>query len=119
MSISRETLDEINKVVSKDVEFIERRKISNLDMGKVYIIKKMVSLVTRFGKTILVTLLDESENITFNTFLPKRVAETLTENLVDVMNGSDGKYTLTYLGQSKQVFAGNNTRALVSFGCVE
>lgn len=119
MSIPKETLDQINDLLSKDVAFVERRKITELTVGKVYKIQKMISMVTRFGKTILVTLYDKTHNVTFEIFLPKRAAENLSDDIVDIMNTSGGKYTLCYLGQSSHVFSGNNTRTLLKFDCFE
>ena len=120
MSISTKTLNELNEMFSRDIEFIERKKITELSVGKAYTIKKMASMTTRFGKCLLVALQDPDagENVTFETFLPKRVAETLSDDIVDTMSKSSGKYTITYLGQGTKVF-GNNTRTLLSFGTLE
>lgn len=110
-------LAEINDMISKD-EFLERRKIATLTVGKVYVIKKINFVATRFGKSIVVTLHDPTDNATFETFLPKRVVETLTNDTVEIMNKASDQYSLTYLGQSSNVSAGGNTRALINFGCL-
>ena len=117
MSISKQTLTEINDLISKD-EFFERRKISTLTVGKIYVIKKINSVATRFGNSIVVTLHDATDNATFETFLPKRVVETLSEDTIETMNKASGQYSLTYLGQSSNVIAGGNSRALLNFGCL-
>lgn len=119
MAIPKETLDKINTLLSKEPEFIECRKISSLTVGNAYVIKKIVYINTRFGKTILVTLYDESNDKLFQSFLPKRVVETMSEKNVENMNMSEGKYTLTYMGQSLQTFSGGKTRTLLSFGYLE
>lgn len=119
MDLSKETLSEINSIINREYEIVERRKFTALTVGVAYIIKKVLFLHTRFGETILVTLYDSSKEETFETFLPKRVAETLTENITEAMNQSNGKYTLTYLGQSPGIVAGRNSRALLNFGCLE
>ena len=116
--VSKEELSKINNMLNNDLEFSERRKISALTVGKIYIIKKMILMITRFGKTILVHLHDETHNVTFETFLPKRVAETVPEGFIETMNQSESKYTLAYLGQSSQAYFGN-TRSLLTFGCLE
>ena len=108
MSISKETFDQLNKMFSKDVELMGRKKITELIVGEAYKIQKMISMTTRFGKTLLVVLQDGGENGAFETFLPKRVAETLPDDIVDIISGNSGKYTLTYLGQGERVF-GNNS----------
>ena len=117
MSISKQTLTEINDLISKD-EFVERRKVSTLIVGRIYVIKKINCMATRFGKSIVVTLYDPTENATFESFLPKRVVETLTDDTVEKMNKASGQYSLTYLGQSSNVVAGGNSRALLNFGCL-
>jgi hypothetical protein len=118
-AISRQSLEEINNIINKDVEVLERKKFSALTVGKMYIIKKIQFMTTRFGKTIVVTLFDSIEDVTFQTFLPKRVVETLSEDIVKSMNLSSDKYTVTYLGQSSNVYSSGNTRALLNFGILE
>lgn len=114
-----QTINEINNLLNKEIEFAERRKITSLRVGEAYIIKKMASLTTRFGKAILVTLYDQTLNEAFESFLPKRVVETLAEDTVETMNKSEGKFTLTYLGQSSHVFSGGVTKTLLNFGMLE
>ena len=123
MSISGETLAEINNMINKDVEFRERRKFTTLTVGKIYGIRKMTFMTTRFGRTIVVTLYDPTDGAMFDTFLPKRVVEMLTADIFETMSKSCDKYTLTYLGQSSNILGGGggggNTRALFNFGCLE
>lgn len=119
MSISKQSLGEINNMINKNVEFLERRKLSALTVGQTYMLKKIIFITTRYGKSIVVTLYDPTHDVTFETFLPKRVAETLTDDTVESMNKSNDKYTLTYLGQSSPVSSGGNTRALFNFGFLE
>lgn len=119
MSVSRQTLAELNNTINKDVELMERRKISSLDVGKIYVIKKILFVPTRFGKSIIATLFDSSDNVTFQAFLPKRVVEMLSEDTIKMMNNSDGKYTITYLGQSSTVHSSGNTRSFLNFGMLE
>ena len=119
MSVSKEFLDKINSMLSKNGDMVDQKKIIDLTVGEVYIIKKMVSMTTRFGKSIVVRLYDKTHDATFECFLPKRVVEMLPDGTVDIMNTSEDKYTLTYLGQSSHVFSGGKTRALLNFGTVE
>lgn len=119
MSISREMLLEINNILNKEHEFLERRKFTSLTVGAKYIIKKIVFMTTRFGKAVHATLYDVTSEATFETFLPKRVADTLPETTVEIMNNSNGKYTVTYLGQSPKIIVGGNARSLLTFGCLE
>lgn len=119
MSVSQQTLTEINNMINKEVECVERRKLSALTVGKIYLIKKIIFVTTRYGKSIVVTLYDRTHDVTFESFLPKRVAETMTNEAVESMNNSSDRYTLTYLGQSSHVFSGGNTRTLFNFGILE
>jgi hypothetical protein len=118
MSLSKQSLSEINIMLNKDVEFLERRKFSTLTVDEIYFIKKIIIMTTRYGKAILARLHDKTNNVTFETFLPKHVLETLSEYTIEIMNKSD-KYTLTYLGHSSQVFSGGKTRKLLNFGSLE
>lgn len=118
MSLSKEMLTAINDVINKESEILERKKFTTLNIGAVYIIKKIIFLTTRFGKAIVATLYDRENDVMFQTFLPKRVAETISEDTVELMNKSDGKYTVTYLGQSSNVISGNS-KALLNFGFLE
>ena len=119
MSVSQQTLTEINNMINKDVEFVERRKFTTLTIGKIYLIKKIIFVTTRYGKSIVVTLYDRTDDVIFESFLPKRVVESMTNEAVESMNNSSDRYTLTYLGQSVCVFSGGNTRALLNFGILE
>lgn len=115
MAAFSNTLAELNKIINQDMEIIQQRAISSLILNKAYIIKNLVIVNTRFGKSALVTLFDESENSSFKSFLPKRITEHLTENIIKEINSSDTKYTLTYLGQSPPFYSGARTRSLLKF----
>lgn len=119
MSIFKKTIDEINSMLNQDVEIVERRAITSLTIGEAYVIKKIILMSTRFGKAILVTLYDKTHNETFQSFLPKRITETLAEETIETLNKLDDKYTLIYLGQSSKVFSGGNSRAILNFGVSE
>jgi len=117
MTASNDIVVEINNMLNKDFNYLERKKISSLKINEAYLIRKLVPMVTRFGKTILATLYDKTDDVVFETFLPKRIAEIITENNINIMNSSH-KYTLTYLGQSSHSYAGH-TKSLLNFGCLE
>lgn len=105
----------LNERIIEDTEVLEQKPISSLTLNKVYVIKKMLMLNTRFGKSVLVNLLDEGTNTTFKSFLPKRVAELLNVSLIEEINASDGKYALIYLGQSSPMYVGAKSRSLIKF----
>ncbi|KAJ8914429.1 hypothetical protein NQ315_017525 [Exocentrus adspersus] len=94
-------LNEINEMISADLELHELKPLTKLAVGKPYTIKTFTITNTRFGKTILALLFDVSEGVTFKSFLPQRVLKAFTEDVVTSINMSQEKYTLTYLGQSK------------------
>jgi len=119
MSLSNEILTEINNSINKEHVVVERKKFTTLTVGTNYIVKKLTFLTTRFGKAIIVMLYDSGNDATFETFLPKRVVENLSGDIIEIMNKSEGKYTLTYLGQSPNLTLGGNSKALLNFGCLE
>ena len=108
----------LNKLINESTEVLEQKSISSLISNKVYVIKKMVVLNTRFGKSILVNLFDESTNTTFKSFLPKRITELLNAFFIEEINSSDGKYGLIYLGQSSPIYIGSKPRSLIKFELV-
>lgn len=117
MSISQQNLTEINNLINRDVEFVKARKFSTLTVGKIYLIKKINIVPTRYGKSVVVTLYDRTHDSTFHSFLPKHVVETLTDEVVQSMNND--RYTLTYLGKSSQVSYNGNSRSQLNFGVLE
>lgn len=118
MSLTKQFLDDLSEQINKDVEFLEYRKFAALDVGVIYLIKSLDPVKTRFGNSIVATLLEPNHNVTFQTFLPKRIAETLTQDVIDDINISSEKYTLTYLGQSSNP-VGGFSRSLINFGLKE
>jgi hypothetical protein len=117
---SKNILLQINGMINKEYEILEQKKFTTLTVGMSYPIKNIKFLPTRFGKAIVATLYDSVNNVTFKTFLPKRVVETLTEYHIDAMNNSDGKYTVIYLGQSPNQIGGvDKSKALLNFGYLE
>lgn len=108
-------LADLNKVSSQGAEILELRSISSLNVNKAYIIKRMSVFKTRFGKSCLVHLFDEGENINFKSFIPKRIAECISDDIVEKINSSPDGYTLSYLGQSAPIFEGAKTSSLIKF----
>lgn len=113
------TLSQLNSIINQDVEILEQKPVSSLSINQAYIIKNISVLKTKFGRALLVTLFDESANTTFRSFLPKRVTEHLQDDLVDKINLSGSKYTVTYLGQSLPVFKGAKSKSLLKFDIIE
>lgn len=116
MAISEVDLLALNELINQDMQVLEQRSISALILNKPYIIKKISLVNTRFGKSIIVTLFEESSITTFKSFLPKRFVEIICENTIDKINSSNGKVTLTYLGQSSPAYPGAKSSPLISFG---
>lgn len=109
-------LDKLNDDINNRMvsEYLEQRLISSLRINDVYIIKKMWSVNTRFGRAILVALLDRQVNSSFQMFLPKRAETVLTDDIIKKVNSLESKYTFTYLGQSPT--GGKMSRSLFKFG---
>lgn len=116
MSISKAELATINDIINSE---LPTKPLSTLTIGRMYIIQAMSIENTQYGKAILVTLEDESEKVTFKTWLPKRITNQLTENQVCGINSFPKKYSLTYMGRSPAALPGTRTRALVCFNFIE
>ncbi|MVN24209.1 hypothetical protein GO639_03340 [Staphylococcus aureus] len=119
MSVSKVDLNKINNLIVQEVEILEQKALSSLPIDEVYIIKNMSTYSTRFGKSILLTLQDVSNDKLFKTWLPKRISLQFSDDDISCINSSGGKYTMVYLGQSQQSFAGMKTRSLVKFNMIE
>lgn len=117
--MSQVDLEKINAVINKPIEVFEQRVISTLPIAKPFPISNMLVRTTRFGRSILLTLYNESENEFFKSWLPKYIADQFSDNDVNSINHSSGKYTLTYIGQGGPVSAGTRTRTLVKFDFIE
>lgn len=116
MAISELDLLALNAMINESTDVLEQKPISSLIINKAYIIKKMSMINTRFGKSIIVNLFEESTITTFKSFLPKRVVEHISEDLIEKINLSGGKYTLTYLGQRPPMYVGAKSSAMIRLG---
>lgn len=116
MAISELDLLALNAIINESTEALEQRSISSLIVNKAYIIKKISVVNTRFGKSIAINLFEESTVTTFKSFLPKRVVEVINEDIINKINSSGGKYTLTYLGQRPPMYIGAKSSAIIQFG---
>lgn len=115
MAISEIDLLALNELINQDSQVLEHKPISSLTINKSYIIKKMLPVNTRFGKSIVMHLFEESTITTFKSFLPKRVVDNLSEDIIDQINSSNGKYTFTYLGQRVPAYVGAMPSSIVRF----
>jgi hypothetical protein len=115
--MSGEILNKLNSDISKVGNPVPRKPFSNLDIGRMYIIKNISIKKSIYGNCILATLFDE-QNLTFNTYLPRRCVDLFPEDLLETINKGDGKYAITYLGQSDPLFQGAKTRSLLRFDIV-
>lgn len=75
-----------------------KKRTSDLIIDKYYYIKDMKSLKTKFGRAIKVTLEDDQD--VFRSFLPKRLAESFTDEIMSNITTSEKRYTLTYKGHT-------------------
>lgn len=113
-------LEKLNEVINRGgVECLEQRSISLLPINEIYNIKKLIVLNTRFGKAIMAVLQDTKTNSCFKTFLPKRVNTVLTDDIVNEINLSEDRYTLSSSGQSTVNITGAKPRCLIKFGYTE
>ena len=108
----------LNEKINQDGENLERRAFSTLTIKRSYFIKKLMPLNSRFGKCVLAILYEEPGSVPFKTFLPRRVTEFLSADLIAKINSADAKYTVAYLGQSSPSAATTRSRALIKFDVV-
>lgn len=111
-------LTKINMISNPTNAILDQKRISDLTIDGVYYIKNIFSLKTKFGRAIKVTLENEQDNI-FQSFLPKRLADGFSEEIIFNILTSGKKYTLTYKGQSKKIYADSSTASLIEFNCIQ
>lgn len=119
MSISKAEIIAINDIINREMQVLPIKSLSSLTVGRVYVIEAMSLKKTKFGKAILVTLEDEAEKVTFNTWLPKRITDQFNEDQINGIHSSPKKYSMTYMGQSPVTSPGSRTHALVFFNLIE
>jgi hypothetical protein len=117
--MSREALEKINSVINRYADPLPRKKFTTLDVGVGYLIRRLSVTESRFGKCISAILEGKNDLKLFTTFLPRRMVDIFGGDIVEAVNKSDGKYTLTYLGQSEPPYPGAFTRALIRFDLIE
>lgn len=111
-------LEGINENINSNIVEYEKKSLTSLIINKPYVVRHMQVLNTRFGQCILAILQDNVENITFKTFLPSRFIKTLSADVINKINCSEGKYGLVYLGQSNPPSSGIKPRSLIRFDVV-
>jgi len=77
-------------------------KIDSLEVDRKYPIIKAERVTTRFGKTILLCIQNSTTLNLFKIFLPKRYAETFTDDDLNVINTKKVKLNLIYKGMCDQ-----------------
>lgn len=118
--VSEINLASINENINNShYDVYECKPLTTLTINKPYTIKKMQVLNSRYGRCLLAILLDTNLNSTFKTFLPERVLETLTDDIIAKINCSQGKYTLAYEGQSIPLAMGRKPKSLIKFDIVK
>lgn len=119
MSISKAELEVLNDAINKEEEIYDQVSISSLLINHAYLMKNISICNTKYGKAVLVVIFDDINNITVKSWLPKKVSDHLTENIVKQLGSSDSQYTITYLGQSIPLFHNAKTHSLISFDVIE
>jgi len=72
-------------------------KVNELVVGKKYPISKARRLDTKYGESILITVLEFSEN-PVSVFLPKRYAGVFTDDDIERINSKRTKLQMIYKG---------------------
>lgn len=68
---------------------------------------------------MLIVLTDAIEEETFQTWLPKRIANQFKENQVCEIHSFSEKLSMTYMMQSRVNFLGSNKRSVVPLNLIE
>lgn len=118
MALSIDDLNKINNDINGEFDDIPRRSISSLEIDVPYLIKKLSFINTRYGKCVLAVLCDQKCNTNFKCFLPKRVTEHITEDILSKINLSWEQYTIAYIGQNKSTLKDAKSKALIKFGII-
>lgn len=107
-------IDTLNKLLGEWGTALDQRELKSLVVGQHYIIKAIIVKDTRYGKCLLVHLIDRSSLELFQCWLPRRIFELMPTEVINTINNSAaGQYALTYLGE-KPCF-GSCTRSHVRF----
>jgi hypothetical protein len=120
MSISKSDLEALNSDINRETPIYEQKPLNSLIIGKPYIIHSISSVNTRYGKCIVTILAeDDKGGSLFRCWLPKRLTEKMSDEVIERMNKSDVKYSLTYLGPSSVKSQNVKPKSLLNFGMLE
>ena len=79
-------------------------KVNELEVGRKYPISTARRLVTKYGESILITILEFCENPA-SVFLPKRYSGVFTDDDIDRINSKRTKLNLIYKGTCERTRA--------------
>jgi hypothetical protein len=114
--MSRSDLELLNLSINKENPVMEQKLLSTSIIDKPYLLVNISSINTKYGKCILTTLAEDSNgDVLFKCWLPKRVTNSISDELIEKMNKSDSKYSLTYLGKSVMKNSNIQSRSLLKF----
>jgi len=77
-------------------------KIDSLEIDRKYPVIKAERVTTRFGESILLCIQNSTTLNHFKIFLPKRYAETFTDDDLNAINTEKVKLNLIYKGMCDQ-----------------
>ena len=79
-------------------------KVNELEVGRKYPISKARRLDTKYGDSVLLTILEFGEN-PVSVFLPKRYTGVFTDDDIDRINSKRTKLHLIYKGTCEKIRA--------------
>ena len=92
------------KVRFIDADVCDVVKLYELDVGRKYSITKAQRFETKYGESVLLTILDDDEK-SVSVFLPKRYTAVITDEHIRMINSKRAKLDLIYKGTCEKTKA--------------
>lgn len=109
-------IDTLNKLLGEWPALLDQRELRSLVRDQIYVIKAIIVKDTRYGKCLLTHLIDRNSLELFQCWLPKRITNLVSDEIITTINASEGQYALIYLGEIPCF--GAKTRSHIRFDLV-
>lgn len=110
-------MEQIVKDINATISSIRNhsKNLKELELNKKYVVVDLKSVKTRYGRSVLMTLHDPIEDITFNCFSTKRISNSLTEEVLEKMKNNEKQLFLIFKGEIKPFANSQITSPLIEF----
>lgn len=109
-------IDALNAKMNESPKWLDQKPLKSLTLNKLYYIRSLLVKETRYGKSVLAQLCDKESNEVFQCWLPARITEMLSSNIITEANNNQDRYALMYQGE--QEYPGLKSRAIIKFHLV-